>query len=123
MERNKEMDNFKIDIISDSNLQIALELAMRRYKAVSYIKTPTELILFWSPPPESTLLPTPLNAEKASIIVKEWLENEAQYPPEPDTDGSIGKGWRISCDAWGHVKPYGWKGLVRIEPVCAEYGK
>jgi hypothetical protein len=117
------MDNFHIDITSDRNIEVALELAMRGRKAIAFKKTPTTLVLFWADHPEAQLLPVAMSADKIVTTVVEWLKTEAQYCPEPDTDGHCTKGWRVSCDDWGHIKPYGWQGLVRVEPVHAIHGK
>ncbi len=82
------------------------------------------LIFTWVIDPDAGWIPlvTSLSAESALPVVLDWLRN-ASYGSEPDHDGDNGKGWRVYCEGWGHVEPYGYQALVAIEPRWAMYGK
>ena len=118
------MDNFKFDIISNNNLELAIAIAFTKHnKATHFIKSDNKLVFFWTAHAEAIELPIVFDAKLATILVTEWLHAEAKYGKEPDHDGDNEEGFRVSCDAWGHVAPYGCKAFVRIEPVWAMYGK
>ena len=57
----------------------------------------------------------------ASEFVWEWLQN-ADYPDEPDHDGSNSRGFRIYNEAWGHVDSDSYA-FIAIEPAWAWHGK
>lgn len=54
-------------------------------------------------------------------IIRAWLR-KVDYGPEPDTNGSIKRGWRFFNEAWGHVfkDHYAAFGVL---PVWIVYGK
>lgn len=123
------MDNFHIDVTSEGleNLDLALKLGFsKNSKATHFVKTKNELILFWTDTEISktvTPLPIEMGAEQIIGIIGGWLKSEADYGNKPDIDGDCGRGFRISNDQWGHVKPYGWQAFLRIEPAWTLYGK
>jgi hypothetical protein len=120
---------FDITAEGDSTLSDALKIAFGKHHAATAWRTDTSegqsrLVLSscqsgsdgWTP------FVTALDAERAVTVVKDWLHN-AEYGEEPDHDGSNGRGWRVYCEQWGHVAPYGSPAFVAIEPRWAEYGK
>lgn len=57
-------------------------------------------------------------------LIMGWIGGPAAYPPEPDIDGSVRKGWLVSRgDHWGHVQPYHHEVLLSIEPEWMMFGK
>lgn len=79
------------------------------------------LILLWSDDKQGALLPYPMGLERATQFVEGWLEG-VERGPQPDHDGSNGKGWFVFTDDWGHVagREYG---VIGIQPAWAMYGK
>lgn len=59
--------------------------------------------------------------EIVTKLVWAWLETVA-YGPQPDHDGSNGKGWRVFNEAWGHVAQERFA-FCAIQPVWAMYEK
>jgi hypothetical protein len=75
--------------------------------------------LYWAAPPASekaiqTL--APWGAADVTQNIMGWLAHSAQYPPEPDTDGSTKRGWRIISMQTGYI-------LCTITPRWIVYGK
>jgi hypothetical protein len=62
-----------------------------------------------------------LSARALLPFVHEWLGG-VHYPPEPDIDGSVSKGWRVFTTAWGHVLADAY-GICAIQPCWALHGK
>lgn len=127
------MDNYQFDVTAerDAVLEHALQIAFGRYSTATGWRTderdgkPRLLFTWLRAPVEGsgwTPFVTPIAAEQALAVVKGWL-NCANYGREPDHDGDNHKGWRVYCDSWGHVDPYGHAGLCAIEPAWAMYGK
>jgi hypothetical protein len=131
------MDNFFLDIISDSYLKEALTIGFKGApgkKATHFRldppsgegaarRTRTRLVLGWHEFKGSQALPFPLQIEDDSAynFIKAWLEDQ-NYGSQPDHDGDNGRGWRVYNESWGHVDhdPYA---FLAIEPAWAMYGK
>lgn len=123
------MDNFKIDIHTEGqdHLLKCLELAFTHCgKAAGYVVMNHSIVLFWSPPtslvPDYTAFPFPANVEFATKFVWEWLSS-SPVPRSNDEDVETGLAFRVHCDDWGHVEPYGWPAFVKITRSVALYGK
>ena len=59
----------------------------------------------------------PLSGAEAFPVVKSWLESKAQYPSQPNSDGTIKKGFRIHL---GHEQRWGILFAV-VEPKWVVY--
>lgn len=119
------MDNRRIDITNRGDISPAIELAFRGIKTVSHYKSrPDRLLLAWTKPSSEGWQETmwPMNYIDVMPLIDGWLDNVAQYPPEPNHDGSNGKGWRVYNENWGRVDG-DFAVFVAIEPVWAMYGK
>jgi hypothetical protein len=79
------------------------------------------MIFFWTDCTISQPMPYPMKVDAAVQFAWNWLQT-ADYGPEPDHDGSNGRGWRIFNETWGHVKGE-WAGICAIQPAWAMYGK
>lgn len=125
----------RFDFTSDSweALGDALQLALRLKTAglcriaAWYVKDGT-LVLTWKPDGASGLcypFPAPLTPTALKEIVTAWLEQqdyEKTLGPRPHTDGSVGKGWRVFNEQWGHV--FGDHcAVMGIRPAWIVYGK
>lgn len=73
------------------------------------------LQLLWTDKGEA--LPFPLEgANEIAEFVTQWLEKRAEYSgDEPDTDGSVNKGFRIDVSSFYDV--------LRVTPAYIIYGK
>ena len=134
------MDNFRLELIANSKDDFVMGItlafrhtpgnAARGYRAVDVkqrahhpdtITRPT-LVLYWHSSDEAvTPLPYDMKVDQAIEFAWGWLL-QANYPEEPDIDGSAGKGFRLYNEDWGHVlgNPYAFLG---IQPEWALYGK
>lgn len=122
------VDNFRFDITADRDLEAVLSLAFARHakavawRADTYDDKP-RLVLAWTDAGEGwTPLLAAAGPQQAAAMIQQWLD-ERDYGPEPDHDGSNGRGFRVYNDAWGHVNPYGWPAFVAVQPNWAWYGK
>lgn len=137
------MDNFRLDLTGESieTLKEGLSIAFRHnapggrttHWAEVEVKTLPEwdgasgtrkaLVLLWHEDTslKSQAFPTRLENQKVVEIVLEWLKG-ADYGPEPDHDGSNGRGFRLFCDHWGHVAGSHY-GIIGIAPAWAQWGK
>lgn len=111
------------------SLEMCIELAMVRHpKVVGYVVHKDSLVLFWSEPSpkpqDYSSLPMPVSSSFTANFVSEWLKVQPR-PKEDDWGGDVetGPAFRISCDDWGHVEPFGWSAFLRITPSTAWYGK
>jgi len=77
----------------------------------------------WTEPPKDAKeLPYKMDCNAALDFARNWLKT-ADYPNEPDQDGSNKKGFRIySGDFWGHIEDC-WAGICVVEPHWIMYGK
>lgn len=89
---------------------------------------PERLVLWWTDsglPADVQATLHPILGSSVDIVgamVHAWLTGEATYPPEPDHDGSNGRGWRVSNGDWGHAVGR-WQACIEVEPRWAMYGK
>lgn len=132
------MDNRTFDITSEGHAALRHALAIPFYtagvRATHYLMTtipngyegrwardiPT-LALYNRAAPKALVLPFTLGHDGATEFVNSWL-SQVDYGPEPDHDGSNGKGFRVFTGKWGEV--HGSDGaFVAIQPKWAEYGK
>lgn len=81
------------------------------------------LILFWHKDESGLMIPFPAPLDVAAVkpFIEAWLK-AADYGPQPDQDGSNGKGWRVYNETWTHVADSHYA-FVAIEPVWIMYGK
>ena len=119
------MDNFRVDIVSEGEKQLAKALSLFRGGAIGYRvenkKKPPTLLLYCYESPNCIRFPTELSLDKCIPMILEWLK-DVPYGTEPDHDGDNGKGWRIFNEDWGHV--FGeHEVFVGIQPKWAMYGK
>lgn len=121
-------DNYHFDVRSDTreHFDMAMILAFSRGRtaATHYRINEGNLVLLWHAESGSDANPLPyeMGVEAAIPFAWHWLES-AEYPREPDVDGSIKKGFRIRNDeSWEHVDgdPYG---IAVIQPSWQMYGK
>lgn len=83
------------------------------------------LVFYWSKPEgdyEYHEFPTKMDAEGASKIAMDWLNEKGIFGDEPDHDGSNNKGFYLFCNTWGHVLNSHY-GMVAIGPAWAMCGK
>jgi len=146
------VDNHRVDVVSEGRLAPAFALFEHPSKAgysdppprgvVAYctvgcrawkeegLRPPgvwaeaKTLVFFWSAtglPGGAAVLPFEMPLPEAAAFAEGWLR-QAEYGPQPDHDGSNGKGWRVFNEAWGHVGGY-WQALLAVQPAWAWYGK
>jgi hypothetical protein len=93
--------------------------------ATCYTLTEERGLTFYSTPPEFPKLTIPVipslfpyNAEEMALVTWLWLEKQAEYPKEPNIDGSTKKGFLIERrynDSWPLI--------VSVKPEWTEYHK
>ena len=119
------MDNFHIDITSDTNLKLALQLVLDRHIPEGYkILKDKGLVFYWAEPyPIESYNKFPFKPSLEYILefINLWLK-EQNYGSQPDHDGDNDKGWRIYNESWGHVNSE-WQAFFAVQPVWAMYGK
>ncbi len=135
------MNNFNVDITSKGDIEPAMALAFRKHGiAVGFsvqevdrkedvtswtpkLSREQRLVFFWAEPNKKEgFKPLPnVGSATAAAIATRWLDL-IDYGPEPDHEGSNGKGWRIYNEAWGHVG-HEWAAIVAVTPRWAMYGK
>lgn len=108
-------------------LRPALEIAFSNApggKAWGYKSTPDRLTFAWHESAGKDFVPfvTPVSESQAKQIVQDWINEVAEFSPQPDHDGDNEKSFRIFCEAWGHVD-HNYYAFVAIEPYWAQYGK
>jgi len=94
----------------------------------SYYSVSSEhgLVLYWGQPsevsPSPKELPYELDVKAAISFAWNWLR-QAEWPREPDHDGSNERGFYVSTgDTWGHAGG-SFYGIIQIKPDWLEYGK
>ncbi len=80
------------------------------------------LMLLWSESKGAVALPYPMKITDAVPFVKGWLANAGDPGKEPDIDGSLGRGWRVFTEEWGHVAGCSYA-VVGVQAHYAMYGK
>lgn len=119
------MDNFRVDITGDDQLEAALALAFSRWKGATHWSNEGEhgLFFYWHDPnrPGAVALPTSMNANLVTPIVKAWLDGYEPKKPGWAFDGSVGHGFRV----YNHGERFGgWSyAICAVQPVTALYGK
>lgn len=105
-------------------LKPSLKIAFASNKATHYKATPDKLLFAWHEAAGEGFIPllVPLDAETAEPVVRQWLNEQAQYTPQPDHDGDNERSWRIYNEAWNMVGGNFYV-FVAIEPCWAVYGK
>ena len=76
---------------------------------------------FSSAPPTVNALPHPISEDQAVALIKGWLEQQ-DYGPEPDQDGSNGKGFKAWLDYWGNIGN-DHASIIAVAPSWSMYGK
>ena len=119
------MDNFQVDINSKGHDQLRKAFALfepQINKVVGFSVSDSHgLIFYWAASPKMTLLPFKMTLEQAADFAFGWLQ-EADYGVQPDHDGDNGLGWRLYCEAWGHVAGDSCA-FAAVRPIWAMYGK
>ena len=103
-------------------LKPSLEIAFGSHKATHFKKYNDRLIFAWTDVEGYIPFLVPLIPETAEPVIKQWLADEAVYPPEPDHDGHNTRSWLIFNEDWGIVDGK-WQCFMAIEPCWAMYGK
>lgn len=116
-------DNFSFDL-TGVPLDLCLSVGLTHHRKVVGWRVDEEknrLVLYWTPGASSHPLPAPLDGETLKGFVTAWLEG-AKYGPKPDVDGSVGRGWRVYNERWGHIGNE-WQAFIAIEPTWLGYSK
>lgn len=133
------MDNRVISIQSEGwrAFQLAFELLWDNCpggKATHYYHHPKHgLVLLWKhddfyipETPNQPALPLPfaMNLKAATDMAWSWLQeqSDSSYQDYCDHDGSMGKGFKVYNEAWGHVANSHYAFLA-VVPIWAWYGK
>ena len=120
---------------TDTALRAAMEIVFTEHPQATHFSVQRSerdgdaLILYWSQPltDDATPLPFPIiGADAAAGFIRQWLTHSGRQPAEePDTDGSVKAGFRITagCTYPSHVKhAFGYRFCV-IETCWIVYGK
>lgn len=118
----------QITAVETSILRSVVELAMTLKSKTKdcqwYTIDEENGIVFYARQPSNPLavkLPFPLDAEGIADFARRWLPH-ADYPREPDTDGSTSRGWEADSGMHGCIADdYG--AVILIRPWWAVYGK
>lgn len=118
---NNELD---IRLTGNSNLISAMQLTANIFKKVEAYKVEKNtMILYWNAKGKDIQkLPYPMTPEQAAQFVWGWLENANPDGHEPDTDGSVGKGWELKSRSWTLWEDETYS-YITIKPVWFVYGK
>lgn len=66
-------------------------------------------------------LPYPMQGKALTEFAWNWLAT-VERGPQLDHDGDNEEGWRVYCEAWGHVGSSSYA-FVAVQPIWAMYGK
>lgn len=116
-------DTFHFDI-TGASLATALGVATTWRRGTAAWKLDHDgkrMVLYWTLAPDTFPLPATLDGQATVGLVESWLAT-VDYGPEPDLDGSVGKGVRVYNERWGNVGDE-WQAFAAIEPVWLEYHK
>lgn len=109
-----------------SRLKIAMRLLDTwendKLKIVGFTVDDNKFILFEYAHEKMTPFPSPMPVDFVATMIHEWLKT-AEYPEEPDHDGSNDRGWRLYKEAWGRINKFGHGSIGAVEPMWIEYGK
>lgn len=117
-------EDFRFEIASDRKLTEILELAFSRHStAAGWKEQNGAFVLSWHNPAGAgwNAFPAPLAAKDLEPLVISWLKNQ-NYGYEPDTDGSVRKGFLVYNERYGRIAddPYA---FVAIKPEWIVYDK
>lgn len=124
------MSNFEVVVEARSQEALLLALQLVRLGNSAFVAwreaggsdAAKALELYWakppSPAPEVQMFMAPLDAAGVLSNVLQWLQTAVPPGVEPDIDGSVSKGFRLTArqSGWSYV-------ACRIEPVWALHGK
>lgn len=114
--------NIDVTATDIKEFELAMELCFDNYVAKSYKVDKNKLILYWTATVGSDIKTQPFlyehNLERSRDFVWGWLESTTPLGKQPDTDGSVGTGFRICSRVEDE-----WYVICSIEPVWIIYGK
>lgn len=122
------MDNFKLvlEARDQEAFGIGCSIAfMDCNKASHFSKTKNSFTLYWHGVAGTQPLPFEMSVGSAQTFLWEWLENHAEYPEEPDLDGSCSRGFLLEA---GHDRLYngqesGRYAMLKVTAIWAEHHK
>lgn len=105
-------------------IEPTMQIAFSGHKAWGYKSDKDRLVFAWHEKAGEDFVPfvTPIDAEQAVAIVKNWCAEVADYGVEPDNDGDSERSWRVFCEAWGFIDHNHYT-FAAVEPYWAQYGK
>jgi hypothetical protein len=121
------MDNFTIEVWSDSktDFALAMQIAFRNSKkCVGYrIDKEKGLVLMSSKRdiPAYVALPYEMNLEQTIEFAWGWIKANRPEGSAPDHDGDNNHGFKMLTNGWGQVDSY--QEFIAIKPIWAMYGK
>lgn len=109
------MDNFKVDVTSESYdvFVRAITMAFADDRARDMVEVNGVLKFL-----NSEGMPVALPADVAVHVAWEWLQH-AKYPKQPDIDGDVTKGFRV----YRNKMEGDWREVCAIEPTWAIHHK
>lgn len=116
------VQQFMLEADTFTSLKAACAIMLTDHtKVVAYAIDPgtTKLTLLWhkeETEDAAVLMPFELaTSDDVADFIWKWLQRSAAYPRQPNTDGSVKKGFRIT-HAFSYV-------VLHVEPVWIVYGK
>ena len=119
------MDNqiFNINGRGLEALKKTMEIIQHASSAVGYIEDHKKgLIFFQYKNAKMIPFPSSLSMSQCADLAHTWLEEEVDYPSEPDHDGDNEKGWLLYCEGWGQINAYD-ASFIAVKPMWCMYGK
>lgn len=85
---------------------------------------PPTLVLYWHDEDGASPLLARMGPEEIANLVQAWLDDqpETMWGDYLDHDGSMGRGFRVFNEDWGHVFNSSYA-ICGIQPIWAWYGK
>jgi hypothetical protein len=121
------MSEFSVEVVSDDASHIAKAIRLcfahevfSMTQVTHYIQdVPGKIIFLWHEDDRAKPLPFPMGAREVTAFVKGWLRRCGldAYGPQPDCDGSIERGWKIS------TKNIGFYSVLSVETAWMVYEK
>lgn len=110
----------------DRDAKSSVEFCCKECAGTGIQRACAAMILLWHEEScnGSTAIPLPytLTAEQAVDFLWNFISN-CEYPPEPDHDGSNGKGFVVTTgNFWGHIEGFHYS-TVMVQPDWQMYGK